>query len=231
MADYRSDVPPDVARRLLNQALSGLWRVHPVYYDDVNPLSPDVDLIEGFDLVRGSRRVRVYLTDLTPEEAFRYRMALVSRLSDRVMRSLRPFLQRTPEGMITFRPDTRVTPVYVRGKPQQIVVSRPGVRPLRMSVRDFIGLLYALRNTDEVIMHGKTLIDGKPTDFWIIGNRSIMESIGRAIQQGYLPLDLFTRRGNVLFLNADRLTPDMLRRRGVFKPAKFVKRSVWGWSP
>lgn len=227
MADYRSDVPPDDARRLLEQAERGMWRVHPVFYGDVDPLKPDEDLIEGFDLVRGNRRVRVYLTDLTPDEAFRYRRSLVDRLSSRVSRALRPFFDK--DG--SFRDDVTITPVYRGGKPVQLIVSRPGARPVRLSARDFVGLLHSLRDKNEVILHGQLQTKEGTKHFWIVGNRRVMEPMGMYVQQKQLPLDYFTKRGNVLFLNADAIEEDLFQKRVKMQKVSYVKRSIWGWSP
>ncbi|HID09476.1 TPA: hypothetical protein EYP13_04555 [Candidatus Micrarchaeota archaeon] len=225
--EYRSDVPPDVARRLLSQAEMGLWRARPIYYGDVDPFRPDENFIEGFDLYRGNRRVRVYLTDLTPDEAFRYRRALVDRMASRISRVLQPFLEA--DG--SFRDDVTITPVYRQGRPVQLVISRPGVRPVRLSARDFIGLLHALRDKNEVILHGQLKTDEGIKHFWIIGNRDIMELMGLYVQQRLLPLDYFTQRGNVIFLNADAIAQPLFQKKVKFRKVDYVKRSIWGWSP
>jgi len=218
---------PKDAKRYLDQALRGLWRIHPVYLEGVNPLEPDENFVRGFELTRGRRRVYVDLTDLTPEEARAYRRELMDALSSRVSSRLAPFM--TSSG--TFRPDVTITPVYRNGKPVQIVISRPGVRPLRMSARDFAGLTRALRDKNEVLMHGKLQTSSGPEDFWIMGSRRVMEVLGHYIQQDQLPLDFFTQRGNVLVLNADSLEQPLFQKKVKFKKVKYVPKSIWGWSP
>ena len=225
--DYRSDVPPDVARDILSQAERGLWRVRPVFRGDVDPLKPDENLIEGFDLYRSNRRVRVYLTDLTPGEAFDYRRALVDRIASRVSRALSPFLEK--DG--SFRSDVTITPVYRQGRPVQLVISRPGVRPVRLSARDFIGLLHALRDKNEVILHGQLRTAEGVKHFWIVGNKDVMEPMGMYVQQKLLPLDYFTQRGNVIFLNADAIAQPLFQKQVKFHKVDYVSRSIWGWSP
>lgn len=217
----------DEAMRYLEQAAHGLWRVRPIYYKEVDPLRPDENLIEGFDLYRGNRHVRVYLTDINPTDAFRFRRELVDRLASRVSRDLQPFMES--DG--SFKDDVTITPVYRNGRPVQLIISRPGARPLRIAARDFVGVLKALRDKNEVILHGTFVKDGKQQDFWVVGNKKVMEPLGMYIQQGQLPLDYFTQKGNVLFLNADAVEQALFGKKLKMQKVKYVRRSIWGWSP
>ena len=215
------------AKRYLNQALHGLWRIHPVYLEGVNPLEPDENFVRGFELVRGGRRVYVDLTDLSPDDARAYRRALVHSLSTRIASRISPFLES--DG--SFRDDVTITPVMRNGKPVQLVISRPGSRPLRISARDFLGLVQALRDKNEVLMHGKLQTSSGAKDFWLMGNRRVMEVLGHYVQQGQLPLDFFSQRGNVLVLNADSIEQPLFQKKVKFKKVKYVPKSIWGWSP
>jgi len=226
-ADRFSDVPPDVARKFLQQAEKGFWRVRPLFREGTDPLKPDENNIEGFELRRGNRRVRIDLRDLTADEAFDYRKALVERVTSRVSRALQPFLE--DDG--SFRNDVTLTPVYSQGRPVQLVITRPGVRPVRLSARDFVGLIRALRDKNEVILHGEIATGEGAKHFWIVGDKDVMEPMGMYVQQKLLPLDYFTQRGNIIFLNADAIKQDIFQKRAKLHKVNYIHRSIWGWSP
>lgn len=213
--------------RLINLARMGYFRIRPVYAPGVDPLSTDESGVVGFDLIRAGRRIRVFLDQLSPELRAPVRDMLLGLAGTRVLRRVRTIFD--PD--LSPRDDLRMTVVYRRGRPFQIVFSAPGIRPVVISARDFLPFVKALQTEgyNTTVAHLKVRHEGQIKDLWIVGSREAMRPVGYMIQQGRLPLEIFEQRGPVLFMNADRYYRQLPR--VPTEPVEYVRRGIWVYSP
>ena len=213
--------------RLIRLAKMGYFRIRPVYAPGVDPLSTDESGVVGFDLIRAGRRIRISLDQLPPELRAPVRDSLLDIAGVRAVRRARTLFDpdRSP------RDDLRMTVVYRRGRPERIVFSAPGIRPVVLSARDFLPFVRGLQRLgyNTAVARLRVRHEGVIKDLWVIGSREAMRPVGYMIQQGRLPLDIFEQRGPVLFMNADRYYKQLPA--VPTEPVEYVRRGNWVFSP